>query len=109
MTGSQFIESLDANFDDALSSKRIPATSTTLGTRTGTKTRLSLIAETRGAACAGGSANTMPATAKPIRAHAPKHTASITARMAGFLKKLSPPLPLLPERSWDFVRVSAME
>jgi hypothetical protein len=50
-----------------------------------------------------------PAIAKPIAPHTAKQMPSIAARMRGFLKKLSPLLPLLPARSWDLVRISAIE
>ncbi|HVB95843.1 MAG TPA: hypothetical protein VND41_04495 [Nitrososphaerales archaeon] len=53
-------------------------------------------------------ARMIPAAANPTKAQAVKPTTSITARMAGCLKRLSPPLPLRPARSWDLARTSAM-
>lgn len=79
-----------------------------LGIRAGTKTKLSFNAPTRGAPSADGSARIVSIATNPIAAQAAKQTPSIRARMAGFLKMLSPPLPLLPARSWDFARITVM-
>ena len=108
MTGSQFIESLDANLEDELSSKSTPATSTAAGTRAGMKTRLSLNARDDLRLLGRGSEVMTPMTLAPDQGAHHEATTSITASMPAFLKMLSPPLPLLLALSWDFARVRAM-
>ncbi len=109
MTGSQFIASLEANFDDALSSKRTPATSTTLGHEHRNEDQALLDGgDERGGLRGRHGQDDCRRQRTRSTAQATKQTPSITARIAGFLKKLSPLLPLRPARSCDFARISAM-